>query len=196
MQSRYWSSQKRHHTFFEAKNDWMISFVLALFSISRGTLQQFCFIIIMNFACSYSWVNLVCPKLEGGGGGNKNYFAEKYFLPEMVWNGEKIDQITFSRIKVQSCGPFCDNSSLFFLLFNLRWAVAKLYVSLVLFSSFSFAFFNSDSSLSLFLSSGRCYHPPTQRYHWSRPARKSRMFSPVILFILVYCVWSCFILFK
>ena len=128
---------------------------------------------------------------------NKPWRFRRLWLNKILtWYGEKVGQITFSRIKVQYCGPFCDNSSLFFLLFNLRWAVAKLYVSLVLFSSFSFAFFNSGSSLSLFLSSGRCYHPPTQRYHWSRPARKSRMFSPVILFILVYCVWSCFILFK
>ena len=41
----------------------------------------------------------------------------------------KLVKSLFSRIKAQSRGPFWDNSFLFFLLFNLRWA--QLYVSLV-----------------------------------------------------------------
>ena len=57
-------------------------------------------------------------------GGSKKKFSHK--LSEMA---KKLVKSLFSRIKAQSRGPFWDNSFLFFLLFNLRWA--QLYVSLV-----------------------------------------------------------------
>ena len=52
-------------------------------------------------------------------------FAQKFsppknFHPKNFGMARKLVKSFFSRIKAQSCGPFWDNSFLFFLLFNLR----------------------------------------------------------------------------
>ena len=71
---------------------------------------------------SIGWVALslfVCQKI----------FWQSILFQKWSEMARKLVKSLFSRIKAQSRRPFWDNSFLFFLLFNLRWA--QLYVSLV-----------------------------------------------------------------
>ena len=57
----------------------------------------------------------------GGGGGATKFLAKKYFLPEMVWNGEKVVVSLFVKDQGSMSRPFWDNSFLFFLLCCSIW---------------------------------------------------------------------------
>ena len=62
------------------------------------------------------------PPLVGRvGGGATKFLAKKYFLPEMVWNGEKVVVSLFVKDQASMLRPFWDNSSLFFLLCCSIW---------------------------------------------------------------------------